>query len=173
MALPRPDAIIRREPPPAAGLYDPSQEHDACGVGFVVDMKGRRSFSIVRRALQVLKNLQHRGACGCEVNTGDGAGILLQMPDKFLRKVAPGPLPAAGEYGAGLIFLPRDDEARGRIEQLFAAIVEEEGQRLIGWRTVPTDHSPIGPSAVAVEPLFKQIFIARDRSLTGPGARAR
>src|SRR5437899_7560975 len=89
------------------GLYDPQHEHDACGVGFVVDVKGRKSHDIVRKALQVLKNLQHRGACGCEVNTGDGAGILVQTPDKFLRKVAPAPLPPAGEYGAGLIFLPR------------------------------------------------------------------
>ena len=88
-------------PPDAAGLYDPQHEHDACGVGFVVDMKGRRSHEIVRKALTVLKNLQHRGACGCEVNTGDGAGILLQMPHTFLRKVAPAPLPRAGEYGVG------------------------------------------------------------------------
>src|SRR5215470_4692193 len=81
-------------PPAASGLYDPSYEHDACGVGFVVDIKGRKSHAIVRQALQVLKNLAHRGACGCEVNTGDGAGILVQMPDAFLRKVAPAPLPA-------------------------------------------------------------------------------
>src|SRR6266404_4587518 len=94
--------------PPKQGLYDPQYEHDACGVGFVVDIKGRRSATIVQKALQVLKNLQHRGACGCEVNTGDGAGILLQVPDTFLRKVAPAPLPAAGEYGVGLVFLPRD-----------------------------------------------------------------
>src|SRR3954464_11460195 len=82
-----------------AGLYDPQHEHDACGVGFVVDIKGRKSHTIVAQALQVLINLGHRGACGCEVNTGDGAGILVQMPDKFLRKVAPAPLPAAGEDG--------------------------------------------------------------------------
>ena len=88
-------------PPPAAGLYDPRHEHDACGVGFVVDIKGRKSHKIVRQSLQVLMNLAHRGACGCEVNTGDGAGVLLQVPDKFLRKVAPAPLPPAGEYGVG------------------------------------------------------------------------
>jgi len=95
-------------PPDAAGLYDPQHEHDACGVGFVVDIKGRKSHEIVAKALQVLKNLQHRGACGCEVNTGDGAGILIQTPDAFLRKVAPADLPPAGEYGVGLIFLPRE-----------------------------------------------------------------
>src|SRR5918999_755158 len=90
-------------PPETQGLYDPRHEHDACGVGFVVDIKGRKSHTIVQKALQVLKNLQHRGACGCEVNTGDGAGILVQMPDGFLRKVAPVSLPPAGHYGAGLI----------------------------------------------------------------------
>ena len=142
-------------------MYDPQHEHDACGVGFVVDMKGRASHEIVHQALTVLKNLQHRGACGCEVNTGDGAGILIQMPDRFLRKVAPAPLPPAGEYGVGLIFLPREAGDRDQIQQLFADIIAEEGQRLIGWRDVPTDDSPIGPSAVAVEPVFKQVFIGQ------------
>jgi glutamate synthase (ferredoxin) len=148
-------------PPDAAGLYDPRFEHDACGVGFVVDIKGRKSHAIVSQALQVLKNLAHRGACGCEANTGDGAGILLQVPDRFLRKVAPAPLPQLGEYGVGLVFLPQDASARRDIEQIFAQIADEEGQRLIGWRDVPTSDSSIGPSAVAVEPVFKQVFIAR------------
>src|SRR6478672_11180325 len=114
----------------AQGLYDPQHEHDACGVGFVVDVKGRKSHAIVASALQVLKNLQHRGACGCEVNTGDGAGILMQVPDRFLRTVAPAELPPAGEYGVGLIFLPHDASDRAAVEQLFAEIVAEEGQRL-------------------------------------------
>ena len=120
----------------AQGLYDPQHEHDACGVGFVVDIKGRKSHAIVRQALQVLKNLQHRGACGCEVNTGDGAGILLQMPDAFLRTVAPAPLPPVGEYGVGLIFLPQAANDRKAVEDLIARIVEEEGQQLLGWRDV-------------------------------------
>src|SRR6266705_2829474 len=92
--------------PPAQGLYDPAHEHDACGVGFVVDIKGRKSHAIVRQALTVLKNLLHRGACGCEANTGDGAGILIQMPDRFLRKVTEPlglTLPPAGQYGTGLV----------------------------------------------------------------------
>jgi glutamate synthase (ferredoxin) len=147
------------------GLYDPRHEHDACGVGFVVDIKGRQSHAIVRQALQVLKNLQHRGACGCEVNTGDGAGILVQMPDAFLRKVAPAPLPPAGAYGAGLVFLPQSAADRATIEDLFAGIVAEEGQTLIGWRDVPTDDSPVGPSAVLVEPVFRQIFIGASPAL--------
>ena len=106
-----------REPgcPPAQGLYDPSHEKDACGVGFVVNVKGVRSHSIVKQALQLLVNLLHRGACGCEVNTGDGAGIIIQMPDRFLRKEARNlgiTLPPAGQYGAGCVFLPRDPSAR-------------------------------------------------------------
>src|SRR5262245_56339550 len=153
--------------PLAQGLYDPAQEHDACGVGFVVDMKGRASHEIVEQALGVLKNLLHRGACGSEPNTGDGAGILIQMPDAFLRDrcAALGiPLPAPGHYGAGLVFLPRDPAEAATCEALLADVVREEGQRLLGWRDVPTDDSPVGPSARAVEPVFRQIFIER-----GPG----
>ena len=146
--------------PGPQGLYDPADERDACGVGFVVDIKGRKSHAIVRQSLQVLMNLAHRGACGCETNTGDGAGILIQTPDRFLRKVAPGPLPPVGDYAAGLVFLPHEADARDTIERLFAQIIAEEDQRLIGWRDVPTNDSPIGPSAVAVEPVFKQIFVA-------------
>src|SRR4249920_1090056 len=113
--------------PERQGLYDPADERDACGVGFVVDIKGRKSHDIVRKALQVLKNLQHRGACGCEVNTGDGAGILMQMPDAFLRKVAPAPLPPAGEYGVGLVFLAQAADDRAAVEDVFSRIVAEEG----------------------------------------------
>src|SRR5690349_7918935 len=91
------------EPPQATGLYDPAHEHDACSVGFVVDIKGRRSHDIIDKGLQVLINLLHRGACGCEANTGDGAGILIQMPDAFLRAVVPFSLPAPGAYAAGLV----------------------------------------------------------------------
>ncbi len=155
-----------REPgcPPAQGLYDPRHEKDACGVGFVVHVKGVRSHSIVKQALQVLVNLLHRGACGCEVNTGDGAGILIQMPDKFLRKEARNlgiTLPPAGEYGAGCVFLPRDPSARATIEALIEQIIQEEGQTLLGWRDLPTDDRLVGASAAAVEPYFKQIFVGQ------------
>jgi len=145
--------------PPARGLYDPRAEHDACGVGFVVHMKGRRSHDIVRKALRVLINLEHRGACGCEANTGDGAGILVQTPDAFLRKVVPFTLPAAGAYGAGLVFLPRDARDRDAIRDLVARIIDEEGQTLLGWRDVPVDNSLVGDSARATQPLFQQVFI--------------
>ncbi len=150
--------------PPAQGLYDPRHEHDSCGVGFVVHVKGQRSNHIVRQALQVLINLLHRGASGCEANTGDGAGILIQMPDRFLRKEAARmgmPLPPAGQYGAGLVFLPHDREQQHDIQSLFERIVSEEGQQLIGWRSVPTDDSAVGASARAVAPAFRQCFIAR------------
>jgi glutamate synthase (ferredoxin) len=159
----------------AQGLYDPSHEHDACGVGFVVNIKGRRSHSIVQHALQLLINLLHRGACGCEVNTGDGAGILLQMPDRFLRKAAAGvgiTLPVEGGYGAGLVFLPRDLEARARLQRLFEQIVAEEGQVVLGWRDVPSADHHIGPSAVAVEPVFRHFFVGRGPGLPAPGASA-
>ncbi len=154
--------------PPAQGLYDPAHEHDACGVGFVVDMKGRQSHGIVLRALTVLKNLLHRGACGCEVNTGDGAGILIQMPHAFLARecLTLGiVLPASRWYGAGLVFLPTDPGQARRCQQVFEEIVREEGQTMLGWRDVPTDDSPVGPSARAVEPVIKQVFIARDPAI--------
>src|SRR5437899_2368119 len=125
-------------PPPAQGLYDPRDERDACGVGFVVDIKGRRSNAIVRKAMEVLINLEHRGACGCEANTGDGAGILIQTPDKFLRKVTAAmgvSLPPAGEYGAGLVFLPRLAAEREQAKALVERIAREEGQQVLAWRT--------------------------------------
>jgi glutamate synthase (NADPH) large chain len=156
-------------PPPAQGLYDPVHEHDACGVGFVVDIEGRRSHTIVRQALSVLINLLHRGACGCEANTGDGAGVLIQIPDKFLRRECGRlgiPLPPAREYGCGLVFLPRAPEQRDRVRTLLHSIVDEEGQRLLGWREVPTDDHLIGASALSVEPHITQVLIGR-----GPGVR--
>src|SRR6187549_887818 len=149
-------------PPGAQGLYDPRTESDACGVGFVVHIKGQRSHQIVRNALQVLINLEHRGACGCEANTGDGAGILMQMPDGFLRKVVSFPLPAAGRYGAGLVFLPHDAKDREKVRDLIARIAAEEGQTVLGWRDVPTDNSLVGASARKTQPVFQQLFIGMD-----------
>jgi len=156
--------------PSAQGLYDPAHEHDACGVGFVVHVKGQRSHSIVEQALKVLINLLHRGACGCEANTGDGAGILIQMPDRFLRRETLRlgfTLPPERHYGAGLVFLPKEPTWRARVEARFEEIVVEEGQRVLGWRDVPTDDSSVGPSAVAVEPCFRQLFIGRGPAFDG------
>jgi glutamate synthase (NADPH) large chain len=150
-------------PPAAAGLYDPRNEHDACGVGFVVNIKGRRSHSVVQKGLQILISLLHRGACGCEANTGDGAGVLIQMPDRFLRK-ATAPLgislPPAGRYGAGLVFFPRAEGERERLRALVEQIAREEGLEVLGWRVPPSDTSSIGASARAAQPVIEQVFIA-------------
>ncbi len=152
------------ELPVKQGLYDPGFEHDACGVGFVVDIKGRKSHAIVQNAIQVLVNLEHRGACGCEKNTGDGAGIVVQMPHRFLAKVAEQfklRLPDYGAYGVGMVFLPTDAHDRQHCEGLFEQVVREEGQVVLGWRTVPTDNRQIGPTAKSAEPVMRQIFIGR------------
>ena len=144
------------------GLYDPRYEHDACGVGFVVDIKGRKSRAIIDNALQILLNLDHRGACGSEENTGDGAGILMQLPDAFLRKVcgeAGFSLPAPGLYGVGMLYLPADVAQRAACEAHLAAIVAAEGQTVLGWRTVPVDNASLGNGAKAGEPFMRQIFI--------------
>ncbi|MCZ6774628.1 MAG: glutamate synthase large subunit [Proteobacteria bacterium] len=155
------------------GLYDARNEHDSCGVGFVVDMKGRKSHQIIVQALTVLRNLMHRGACGSEENTGDGAGILIQMPDRFLRERCGElglTLPQFGHYGAGMVFLPRDaDEARHCMEA-FRRVVEEEGQDFIGWREVPSEDSMIGPTARSAKPEFRQVFIGRSNTITNDDA---
>jgi glutamate synthase (ferredoxin) len=154
--------------PPKHGLYDPQFEHDSCGVGFVVDIAGRKSNDIVRKALQVLVNLQHRGAKGCEVNTGDGAGINMQIPHEFLKgecKKLGFNLPVPGNYGVGMVLLPRDPHSARWCEEIVEAAIKRAGQKLLGWRTVPTNNSPIGDSAKAVEPVFKQVFIERSQYL--------
>src|SRR6185436_9757256 len=142
--------VSRNGPPPPQGLYDPRFEHESCGVGFVVNIKGRKSHAIIQQSLQVLLNLDHRGACGCEANTGDGAGILIQPPHSFFKLVAKEArvkLPGPGEYGVGMLFLPQDAAQRAECEKIFAGIVAEEGQRLLGWRTIPTNNSSLGTTA--------------------------
>jgi glutamate synthase (NADPH) large chain len=151
--------------PTAQGLYDPAFEHDACGMGFIVNIKGQKSHEIVTEALDMLRNMSHRGALGAEANTGDGAGILLQTPDAFFRAVCAGlgfQLPEAGQYGVGMLFLPQDVGQREQIEQEFAQIVADEGQVLLGWRTVPTDNHELGNTAKRGEPIVRQVFIQRN-----------
>ncbi len=159
------------------GLYDPQYEHDSCGVGFVVNVKGRKSHQLVRQAFEVVINLLHRGACGCETNTGDGAGMLIQLPHKFFLQEAGRAgidLPEPGAYGVGMVFLPRDAGERARVEELFGRIVAEEGQQVLGWRDVPTDDSSLGRTARSGEPVIRQILIGRGRSLEPhPDAHAR
>ena len=160
----------RRAPgqPAKQGLYDPWYEHEACGVGFVVDMKGRKSHRILQQAIQVLRNLDHRGACGCEANTGDGAGVLLQMPHAFFQQVAKKDrltLPGPGEYASGLVFLPRNPTKRRRLVEVFEHIIQSEGQTLLGWRTVPTNNASLGETAKASEPFIRQVFIGRNPAI--------
>lgn len=145
--------------PRARGLYDPRFEHDACGVSFVVDVKGRPRHEIVSLGISALCNLKHRGATGAEVETGDGAGILIQIPDRFLREVAGCELPVQGQYGVGLAFLPIDNGRRKLATQAIERIVDEEGLRTLGWRDVPVDPTCLGASASRVMPSFAQIFV--------------
>ena len=154
--------------PPKQGLYDPQFEHDACGVGFIVQMKGEKSHAIVEQALTILVNLEHRGACGCETNTGDGAGILMQVPHKFLKRVAAAEniaLPDAGQYGVGMIYASPDRATRSQSRQIFEQIVAEEGQKVLGWRDVPTNNESLGETAKLSEPFMQQVFIQRAAGL--------
>ena len=167
---------ISQTPPGAPlkqGLYDPQFEHDSCGIGFVVNMKGKKSHQLVADGLRILMNLDHRGAVGCEPNTGDGAGILIQTPHEFLVKVTAKlgfKLPASGEYGAGMLFLPKNPLERNGVKTAFAKIVSAEGQTLLGWRDVPTDNSSLGKTAVAAEPHMAQVFIGRNPALKDEAA---
>ena len=148
-------------------LYEPSTEHDACGFGFVVDIAGRPSHAIVRDALTVLVNLEHRGATGSEANTGDGAGILVSIPRRFLAAAAADTgitLPDAG-YGVAMIFLPRDEASRAGAVDRFERVLGDEGLEILGWREVPTDPSGLGSSARASQPVIVQAFIARPEGL--------
>ena len=139
---------IRTAPPGATGLYDPVNEHDACGLALVAKLWGDSSHAVVEKALDALENLEHRGAEGADPNTGDGAGILLQIPDGFLRAAVSGvELPSPGRYGVGVCYLPSDAERRVVIEQLIEETIEAEGQRPIWWRDVPVEPRGLGASA--------------------------
>jgi len=148
--------------PGPQGLYDPRFEHDACGVGFIVHMNGQKSHQLVEQALTILTNLEHRGACGAETNTGDGAGILIQIPHKFMKKVAVQEnitLPEQGQYGVGMIYSSPDNDLREKGRRVFEKIVAEEGQKVLGWRDIPTDNSTMGNTAKSSEPFMQQVFI--------------
>src|SRR5450755_2845824 len=154
--------------PTLGGLYDPANEHDACGVAFVADLAGGRSHDVVANALTALRNLEHRGATGREIDTGDGAGLLTQIPDAFFRAVVDFPLPALGAYAVGIAFLPVDDSAAAIAVAGIERIVADEDLTLLGWREVPVVPDLAGPSARAMMPRFRQLFVAaNDPSLTG------
>ncbi len=159
--------------PPAQGLYDPEFEKDACGVGFIAHIKGKPSHQIVVDADTILQNMDHRGACGCEANTGDGSGILCGLPHRFLAKVAKRDLsvdlPEPGKFSAGLIFLPQDDAERAHCKATMERLIAETGQRFIGWRDVPQEAelADIGPTALRSEPFIEMLFVAAADGLQG------
>ncbi|MDZ7856671.1 glutamate synthase-related protein [Sphaerotilus sp.] len=159
------------------GLYDPANEHDACGVGFVAHIKGQKAHSIVEQGLKILENLDHRGAVGADALMGDGAGILIQIPDEFFRAemAAQGvKLPPPGEYGVGMIFLPKEHASRLACEQEVERAVKAEGQVLLGWRDVPVDKDmPMSPTVRKTEPIIRQVFIGRGADVIVPDALER
>jgi glutamate synthase (NADPH/NADH) large chain len=162
--------------PEAQGLYDPRHEHDACGVGFIVDIKNRKSHDIVKDGLEILVNLTHRGAVGADPKAGDGAGILIQLPDAFLRAEMGKQgvtLPAEGQYGAGCVFLPQDAALRAACEAHLESVVKAEGQVLLGWRDVPTDSSSLGYSVLPTVPVVRMVFIGANAALAGQDALER
>jgi len=159
--------------PAKQGLYDPQFEHDSCGVGFLVHIKGQKSHAIVQDALKILVNLDHRGACGCEANTGDGAGILMQVPHEFFVKAAGKAgfkLPAPGQYGVGMLFMPLDAAEREGVKAAFAKIISDEGQTILGWRDIPTDNASLGNGAKSCEPHMMQVFVGRNPALKDESA---
>jgi len=155
--------------PEPQGLYDPAHEHDACGVGFIAQIKAKKSHAIIEQGLQILKNLTHRGATGADPLAGDGAGILIQIPDQFFRQelACQGvTLPPLGEYGVGMVFLPQEPASRLACEYEIERAIKDEGQVLLGWRDVPRDSSGLGESVKRIEPVIRQVFIGRGAGVT-------
>ncbi|HLA21661.1 MAG TPA: glutamate synthase subunit alpha, partial [Pseudolabrys sp.] len=152
--------------PLAQGLYDPALDKDSCGVGFIADIKGRKSHLIVEDGLRILCNLEHRGAVGADPRMGDGAGILVQIPHKFFAKEAKRigfTLPKPGEYAVGYLFMPTDPNWRQIIRDIYAEVIAREGLTLLGWRNVPTDNASLGESVKPTEPKHMQVFIGRGK----------
>jgi len=147
--------------PAAQGLYDPAREHDACGVGFVCNIKNHKSHAIIRQGLEILQRLTHRGAVGADPRAGDGAGILVQLPDAFFRAVMGFELPPSGQYGVAHVFLPRKAEARREMESLVERHLTAGGHRILGWRDVPVDNRDLGESVLPTEPFIRQVFVGR------------
>ena len=152
------------------GMYVPSMEHDACGIGFVANLKGKKSHENVQDAVTMLMNMEHRGGCGCEPETGDGAGILIQNPHDFLKEECAQlgfELPEFGEYAVGMIFFPSDDSIREECRYILNKHIGELGFELIGYRDVPTDNSSIGATAKSLEPKIEQVFV-KHKTITDP-----
>ncbi|HET7022662.1 MAG TPA: glutamate synthase large subunit [Xanthobacteraceae bacterium] len=154
--------------PPAHGLYDPALEKDSCGVGFIADIKGKKSHKLIEDALAILCNLEHRGAVGADPRAGDGAGILVQIPHKFFARKAERlgfRLPEPGEYAVGALFMPRDPDWRQVIRDIYSQMIKREGMTLLGWREAPTDNSTLGESVKPTEPVHLQVFIGRSKKI--------
>lgn len=155
--------------PEKQGLYDPKFEKDNCGIGFIASIKGEKSHEIVQKGLMILQNLSHRGATGCDETTGDGAGIMIQIPHEFFKKKCEElniDLPGEGEYAVGIMFLPRESDEDLECEGIFETILREEGLKLLGWRDVEVDRNAIGEIAKGSEPLIKQVFIDKESYTT-------
>ncbi|MGC2128097.1 MAG: glutamate synthase subunit alpha, partial [Methylovirgula sp.] len=166
---------VGRDPglPPEQGLYAPQNEHDSCGVGFIVDMHNRKSHDIIAKGLEILINLDHRGAVGADPKAGDGCGILVQIPHRFFAAGAAAlgfTLPEPGEYAIGPVFLPRDPEGRGIVMALIEKAVADEGQIFLGWRDVPVENGGLGESVKPTEPVIKQFFVQRGANGGKPSA---
>ena len=162
------DTVTPRGLPQPQGLYDPAQERDSCGIGFVANIKGQKSHDIIVKGIQVLINLTHRGACGCDPETGDGAGVLIQIPHKFFARECAKrgfTLPAAGEYGVGMTFLPVERHDRLQCEGILERIVTEEGLTVLGWRDTPINGAAIGREARNSQPYIQQIFVSRGKGM--------
>ena len=165
--------MILNGSPNEQGLYDPRNEHDACGVGFVADIKNRKNHQIIRQGLEILVNLTHRGAVGADPLAGDGAGILIQLPDGLLRPETARlgiNLPPVGDYGVGMIFLPQDASVRAECEVMMAETIKDEQQHFLGWRDVPVDNSILGEGVRASEPVIRQLFIGRGEKVADQNA---
>src|SRR3712207_5482113 len=158
-----PGAMPFSTAPAAQGMYDPAFEKDACGLAMVATLRGTAGHDIIVAALDALRNLEHRGAVGSDAGTGDGAGIITQVPDEFLRAVTDFDLPAAGQYAVGLSFLPTDDAERDALKATIAEIAEDEDLRVLGWRTVPTNPGELGSLARGAMPVIEQLFVASTR----------
>jgi glutamate synthase (NADPH) large chain len=161
---PHPDLPI----PTKQGLYDPAYDHDACGVGLVANIKGAKSHSIIEQGLEVLVNLGHRGACGADPLTGDGAGILIQMPHEFFVRECASldvELPHAGHYGVGMTFLPQHPNQRHRCQNIIQEMTASEGMEFLGWRDVPVNPDAIGVLAAQVRPVIRQFFVGRPKEM--------
>ena len=156
---------------PATGLYDPTYEHDACGIALVAKLWGDPTHAVVEKALEALENMEHRGAEGADPNTGDGAGILLQIPDAFIRGAVSGvELPPPGRYGVAVCYLPADPERRRAFEQLIDQTVQAEGQRVLWWRDVPVDDRFVGETARLSAPVIRQVIIEAGEEIEDQGA---